>query len=48
MPFQKFIDPTSGRFYEAQKVKEILEKELDPSKETIASCGTGITIRFKC
>ena len=43
MPFQLFIEPSTGQFYDTQKIREILEKDLDPSKETIASCGTGIS-----
>jgi hypothetical protein len=46
MPFQKFIDPATGQFYNMQKVRDILSKELDPAKETIASCGTGFSPPF--
>lgn len=43
MPFQQFIDPATGQFYDMERIRDILQKELDPSKETIASCGTGIS-----
>jgi thiosulfate/3-mercaptopyruvate sulfurtransferase len=43
MPFQKFIDPETGKYRDASDLRSFFDKELDPSKETITSCGTGIS-----
>jgi 3-mercaptopyruvate sulfurtransferase SseA len=43
MPFQKFINQDTGEFHDMKHIREFLETQLDPSKDTIASCGTGMT-----
>jgi hypothetical protein len=55
MPFQKLIDPETGKYRDASDLRSFFDKELDPSKETITSCGTGIstvgpllTVRGNC
>jgi 3-mercaptopyruvate sulfurtransferase SseA len=42
MPFQKLIDPETGRFHDKEQLREFLESQLDSSRETITSCGTGL------
>ena len=41
MPFQKFINPETGQFHDVEHIRDFLEIQLDSSKETITSCGTG-------
>jgi thiosulfate/3-mercaptopyruvate sulfurtransferase len=46
LPFQKLIDPETGKYKDTAELRTFFEKELDPSKETIASCGTGASSRY--
>jgi 3-mercaptopyruvate sulfurtransferase SseA len=43
MPFQKFIDPRTGQLSPAEQIRDYFEATLDSSKDTITSCGTGIS-----
>jgi len=43
MPFQKFIDPRTGQLSPAEQIRDYFEAKLDSSKDTITSCGTGVT-----
>ena len=45
MPFQRVINPKTGQFYNKEHLREIFEG-LDSSKDTVASCGTGMSILF--
>ena len=42
MPFQKFVDPKTGEFYPTEHIYNVFAAELNPSKDIITTCGTGI------
>ena len=46
LPFQKLIDPETGKYKDTTELRTFFEKELDPSKDTITSCGTGTSSRY--
>ena len=41
MPFQKLIDPKTGQFHDMEHIRDFFKSQLDYSKDTITSCGTG-------
>jgi thiosulfate/3-mercaptopyruvate sulfurtransferase len=42
LPFQNLLDTETKQYKNVEELRAFFEKELDPAKETIASCGTGI------
>ena len=44
MPFQKVIDPKTGQFHDMEHLRNLFKSHLDSSKDTITSCGTGISL----
>jgi thiosulfate/3-mercaptopyruvate sulfurtransferase len=47
MPFQKLIDPKTGQFHDMEHLRNLFKTQLDSSKDTITSCGTGKSLYFR-
>jgi thiosulfate/3-mercaptopyruvate sulfurtransferase len=47
LPFQKLLDPDTSQYRGMDELRAYFETELDPSKDTVVSCGTGICISLR-
>jgi len=47
LPFQKLLHPDTNQYRDMHEIRAFFETELDPSKETVVSCGTGICISLR-